>query len=415
MRATILLFVFSSLSAFAQNPCLLLSSPVTSAPVAGGTVPVVLNSLTGLTCSFDPPSADVPWITAIASVPPVPDSAGSLNLTVEPNPTGIPRSGHVTFPGQAISLTVTQQGTGALRFIPMVPCRIADTRVAGGALSGNKSRDFVIASPACPLVTGAQAFALNVTAIPKGPLSFLTVWPTGQDRPFVSTLNSASGTTVANGAIVPSGANRSISVFSTDATDIVIDVEGFFVPASFPAGLSFYPVPPCRVLDSRPDQTLANNAIIAAAGNGSITMYGSQATDLIVDVNGYFADPGGAGALDFYTLAPCRIADTRLTFWLPPPSASRDFDVAGASCGVPTAARAYAMNITAVPVGPLSFLTAFPAGGARPFVSTLNAGDGRVTANGALLPSSASGSISVFASSSKGTHVVIDINGYFAP
>jgi glycerol dehydrogenase-like iron-containing ADH family enzyme len=47
-----------------------------------------------------------------------------------------------------------------------------------------------------------------------------------------------------------------------------------------------------------------------------------------------------------------------------------------------------------------------------PVVSTLNALDGAVTSNLAIVPT-ASGSISIFPSNP--THVVLDISGYLAP
>jgi hypothetical protein len=65
-----------------------------------------------------------------------------------------------------------------------------------------------------------------------------------------------------------------------------------------------------------------------------------------------------------------------------------------------------------VPSGPLGYLTLWAQGQGQPLVSTLNAVDGSVASNMALVPA-ASGSISAFASS--GTHLVLDIFGYFAP
>jgi hypothetical protein len=48
--------------------------------------------------------------------------------------------------------------------------------------------------------------------------------------PVVSTLNSPNGGIVANAAIVPAGANGAISVFATDATHLVLDINGYFAP-----------------------------------------------------------------------------------------------------------------------------------------------------------------------------------------
>ena len=67
---------------------------------------------------------------------------------------------------------------------------------------------------------------------PSPPLFYLTAWPAGQTQPFVSTLNSFLGKVVANAAIVPAGVSGgltgAISVFVSNATDVIIDVNGYF-------------------------------------------------------------------------------------------------------------------------------------------------------------------------------------------
>ncbi len=67
-----------------------------------------------------------------------------------------------------------------------------------------------------------------MTAVPAGPLAYLTTWPTGAPQPFVSTLNDAKGLPVANAALVP--ADGAISVFVTNDSHIVIDTNGYFAP-----------------------------------------------------------------------------------------------------------------------------------------------------------------------------------------
>jgi len=51
--------------------------------------------------------------------------------------------------------------------------------------------------------------------------------------------------------------------------------------------------------------------------------------------------------------------------------------------------------------------------GAQPNVSTLNSWDGSVVANAAVVPSGIGGAIDVFVTNP--THVILDIDGYFAP
>ena len=75
-------------------------------------------------------------------------------------------------------------------------------------------------------------------------------------------------------------------------------------------------------------------------------------------------------------------------------------------------AQGYVLNATVVPSGPLGYLTLWPQGATQPLVSTLNAVDGAITNNMAIVPTSDT-NISAYASGS--THLILDISGYFAP
>jgi hypothetical protein len=71
------------------------------------------------------------------------------------------------------------------------------------------------------------------------------------------------------------------------------------------------------------------------------------------------------------------------------------------------------MNVTVVPRGTLQYVTAWPAGQPQPVVSTLNAMDGSILANAAIVPAGAGGAVSFYATNT--TDLVVDIVGYFAP
>lgn len=87
-------------------------------------------------------------------------------------------------------------------------------------------------------------------------------------------------------------------------------------------------------------------------------------------------------------------------------------NVTGSGCGVPTSAQAYVFNATVVPPGALGYLTLWPQGTTQSLVSALNALDGSITSNMAIVPA-ASGSVSAYASNP--TQLLLDISGYFAP
>ena len=117
------------------------------------------------------------------------------------------------------SLTI-EAGPPGLRFVPVRPCRLVDTRENLGAfgrpaLAANVARSFALPQQSgCGLPATAAAYSLNVTVVPQGSLGFLTIWPAGALRPLVSTLNSIDGRIKASAAIVPAGTDGAISVFA---------------------------------------------------------------------------------------------------------------------------------------------------------------------------------------------------------
>jgi len=60
----------------------------------------------------------------------------------------------------------------------------------------------------------------------------------------------------------------------------------------------------------------------------------------------------------------------------------------------------------------LGYLSLWPQGQPQPLVSTLNALDGAITSNMALVPTQ-NGSVSGFVTDP--THLILDISAYFAP
>ena len=97
-------------------------------------------------------------------------------------------------------------------------------------MSAGQTRDVPAVASACALSAMAQAYSLNATVVPSGLLGFLSLWPAGQPQPFVSTLNSFDGTVVSNAAIVPAGTGGSVSAYVAHPTELILDVNGYFAP-----------------------------------------------------------------------------------------------------------------------------------------------------------------------------------------
>jgi hypothetical protein len=251
--------------------------------------------------------------------------------------------------------------SGTLQFFPLRPCRVVDTRNAigtlgGPAIAGLGSRSFPISAGTCAVPSTAAAYSLNVTVVPHESVGFLSAWPTGQAQPLVSTLNSLDGTVLANAAIVPAGAGGAVSFYAAGTTDVVLDINGYFAPPG-PGGLNFYALPPCRLVDTR-------------------------------NATGPIGGPGLSAGI------------------------ARTFPLLASSCGLPSSAAAYSLNMTVVPSGGLGFLSAWPTGLPQPLGSILNAPKGLVVANAVLVSAGLNGAVDVFATNA--TQLIIDANGYFA-
>ena len=256
----------------------------------------------------------------------------------------------------------TAPSSQTYEFYPLTPCRVVDTRSGSGfppalgppSLVAKQQRDLPILRSSCLSgITNSLAYSFNVTVVPNPSgqkLGYLTVWPSDQMQPTVSTLNNPTATVVANAAIVP------------------------------------------------------------AAPDGDIGVYAYNSTDLIIDINGYFAAPGQNG-LSLYPVAPCRVLDTRNNNGKPFMD-EKTVNVLGSPCAPPSNAQAYVFNATVVPPGKMPFLTLWPDGQQQPVVSTLNAYDGFVTSNMAIVPTD-NGSIDAYAAGL--TQLILDISGYFAP
>ena len=212
----------------------------------------------------------------------------------------------------AVTAVFVEPGYG-IQFTPVTPCRLVDTRQTHDPIQGGTSQSYILPQlGGCRIPTSAAAYSLNVTVVPHTTLGYLTIWPTGEAQPVVSTMNSPDGRIKANAAIVPAGSSDAVSVYVTDTTNIILDIDGYFTPPGS-GTYQFYPLTPCRIVDTR-------------NGDGGMLQ---------------------AGVERDYTIPPI--------------------------CDVPSSATAYSFNVTVVPTnGELDYLTVWPQGETMPVVSTLN-------------------------------------------
>jgi hypothetical protein len=149
---------------------------------------------------------------------------------------------------------------------------------------------------------------------------------------------------------------------------------------------------------------------------------GNSRSGLLYSTGGRYDDPHAfPSPTDFYTVTPCRLADTRDPDGATGgpalgASSTRSFPLTGGTCGIPPTALAVSLNLTAVQAAAAGHLTLF-AGDATfpPLASSLNFSAGRTRANNAIVPLAAdgSGTIKVKNGSAGTVHFVLDVNGYF--
>ena len=94
--------------------------------------------------------------------------------------------------------------------------------------------------------------------------------------------------------------------------------------------------------------------------------------------------------LEFLTVAPCRIMDTRnpngpLGGPFVGGGTIRTIPIPSSACGIPANAAAYSLNFTGRSQRRVDYLSVWATGQPQPFVSTLNSLDGSIIANSALV------------------------------
>ena len=133
-----------------------------------------------------------------------------------------------------------------LVFIPIAPCRILDTREAGGVIAANTTRDVDVTAVSSYAFQGGSntncsgagaagsfaAAAIAFTTVNPVGSGYITAYPLGGTRPLAATLNYASGSITSNTAIVQldqGAAANELSVYSLVQTHLVADIVGYFI------------------------------------------------------------------------------------------------------------------------------------------------------------------------------------------
>ncbi|MPY95647.1 MAG: PKD domain-containing protein [Acidimicrobiia bacterium] len=342
-------------------------------------------------------------------------------------------------------------------------------------VTGGTSIDVDVAGPLgkTPDQVAGGAVVLNVTGINPTNQTYLQVFPSGETRPGSSNVNLLPGQTLPNLVVAKVGANGMVSIFNAVGyVDVAADVMGFFPATSdfnavtpqrvletrpdgyggVPAGrvghgqslmvdlegsgavppeagavvlnvtainpsaagyVSVYPaenpLPGVSNLNFAVGETIANLVVVKLDENGQVKLFNAAGSvDLAADLMGWI--PAGSPVLTGIT--PARVHDTRLAGGPLGPGQTLEIDVHGKG-GLPVSSvDAVVVNVTAVDVTGLSYLTVFPggAGSTVPGASNLNLVPGDVVPN-LVIAKVNEGKINIFNAASS-TNVIVDVMGF---
>jgi len=249
-------------------------------------------------------------------------------------------------------------------FAPGVPARLLDTRPSGttidGIDDGGDVRDAdtttalqVVGRGGVPL--DATTVALNVTVTGAQGTGYITVYPCGATQPNASNLNYQAGSTIANAVIAKVSIGGNVCLYTSAATQLIVDVNGYYRDST-----AFGSLVPARLLDTR-----ANSPTVDGLYEDLGPLDADSITQLSVDRRG----------------------------------------------GVPLDATAVALNVTVNEAQEAGYITAYPCGSPQPNASNVNFQAGSTIPNAVVVKIGIAGNVCFFASAA--TQLIVDVNAYF--
>jgi hypothetical protein len=324
-----------------------------------------------------------------------------------------------------LNVTVTEaQGTGVITVFPCEAGRptasnlnyVSNTNVANMVIT-----KIAAGGRVCLFNTAATHLVVDVTGYFGGANTFTTLAAPAR------LLDTRPGTTTIDGAFAGGGLPSAGDVLVLQVTgragvpasassvvlNVTVDqpqVAGFVTVYRCDAGL-----PTASNLNYVPGQTVPNAVASKLSAAGTVCLYNSGATHLIVDIAGYFAGKTVLVPLG----APARLLDTRVGgatvdgafsgTGLRPSAGTIQLSVAGRA-GIPANASAVVLNVTVDQSQANGFITVYPTGVGRPNTSNLNYVVGQTAPNAVVARLGSGGSVCLF--SLGATHLIVDVAGY---
>lgn len=284
-------------------------------------------------------------------------SGGAVNVSVLGTQSSAPITG--PYRSCAKQFTVPVQ-----TYKGLVPGRLLDTRASGVTVDHVSEHGPINAAGATLQFTvagrynipvNAAAVVLNVTVAGAQGNGFATVWPCGAAQPNASNLNFVAGVNVPNNVITKVGTNGKVCIYTSATTHLIADVAGYY-----PAGSSFSPLVPGRLLDTR-----ASGQTVDHLSEGGPINTGGSFTEFVV----------------------------------------------GGRYGIPADASAVAVNVTVSGALGNGFATVWPCGATQPLASNINFLAGRATPNNVITKLGTAGKVCIYTSAT--AHLIADVAGYY--
>jgi len=252
-------------------------------------------------------------------------------------------------------------------FEPLRPARLIDTRVpssgtvdglfqAIGIRTNNVVTELQVAGRG-QVAVDADAVVLNVTATGALGPGYVTVYPCGTTKPNASSLNFVAGDTIPNVVIAKIGTGGKVCIETSAATHIIADVNGFY-----PADSTFTALAPKRLLDSRVPSSGTDDGLFQAIG-------------------------------------------------IRPNNVVTELQITGRG-GVPSWAESVVLNVTVTGALAAGFVTVYPCGSTKPNASNLNFVIGDTIPNLVISKIGTAGRVCI--ETSAATHIIADVNGFYA-
>ncbi len=203
----------------------------------------------------------------------------------------------------------TPDGDSATVFEPVTPARLTDTRSGIGTcdpapcdrLAAQETVQVQVAGQVGLPAQGVEAVTVNITADSPSGTGFVKVNRHGGGEG-TAVMGFTSGQSTNLTTVAELDSNGRISVFSSKATDVVIDVVGYHTSPEGTSGTVFVPVTPARVAktatgegtcDPSPCDRLGADETVAfqVAGLGGVPTDGAAAVVVSVTIE----NPSGAG------------------------------------------------------------------------------------------------------------------------